>query len=73
MQRALDLSTQDRGALIARLIDSLEDAQSEEGVEEAWTAEIKRRVDDIRSGKARLIPEEEVRRRAAVRLRDGRT
>jgi putative addiction module component (TIGR02574 family) len=41
-------------------------------VEEAWAAEIKRRVDDVRSDKARLIPEEEVRRRAAVRLRDGR-
>jgi putative addiction module component (TIGR02574 family) len=73
LQRALDLSTRDRGALIARLIDSLEDERSEEGVEEAWAAEIKRRVDDIRSGKACLIPEEEVRRRAAARLRDGRT
>jgi hypothetical protein len=43
----------------------------------AWrklgASEIKRRVEDIRSGKARLIAEEEVRRRAAVRLRDGRT
>jgi len=73
LERALDLSTQDRGALIARLIDSLDDAPIEAGVEEAWDAEIKRRVDDIRSGKARLIPEEEVRRRAAARLRNGRT
>jgi putative addiction module component (TIGR02574 family) len=78
LERALDLSTEDRGALIARLIDSLDDAPgvaptNEAGVEEAWAAEIKRRVDDLRSGKARLIPEEEVRRRAAVRLRDGRT
>lgn len=73
LERALDLSTQDRGALIARLIDSLDDGRREEGVEEAWAAEIKRRVDDIRSGKAHLIPEEEVRRRASARLRDGRT
>jgi putative addiction module component (TIGR02574 family) len=69
--RVLDLSTGDRGALIARLIDSLDDAPVEAGAEEAWAAEIKRRVDDLRSGKARLIPEEEVRRRAAARLRDG--
>ena len=78
LERALDLSTEDRGALIARLIaslddDSLDDAPIEAGVEEAWAAEIKRRVDNLRSGKARLIPEEEVRRRAAARLRDGRT
>ena len=73
LQRALDLSEKDRGALIARLIDSLDDGSVDEGVEEAWTAEIRRRVDDIRSGKARLIPEEEVRRRAAALLRDGRT
>jgi putative addiction module component (TIGR02574 family) len=73
LERALDLSTQDRGALIARLIDSLDDAPIEAGVEEAWAAEIKRRVDDIRFGKAHLIPEEEVRRRAAARLRNGRT
>jgi putative addiction module component (TIGR02574 family) len=73
LARALDLSIQDRGALIARLIDSLEGEHSEEGMEEAWAAEIKRRVDDIRSGKARLISEEEVRRRASARLRDGRT
>lgn len=29
-------------------------------------AEIERRVDDLRSGKARLIPDEEVRSRAAA-------
>lgn len=78
LERALDLSTQDRGALIARLIDSLDDAPgvaltNEAGIEEAWASEIKQRVDDVRSGKARLIPEEEVRHRAAARLRDGRT
>jgi putative addiction module component (TIGR02574 family) len=73
LERALDLSTEDRGALIARLIDSLDDAPIEAGIEEAWAAEIKRRVDDLRSGKARLIPEEDVQRRAAARLRHGRT
>ncbi len=78
LERALGLSTQDRGVLIARLIDSLDDdslddGPAEDAVEEVWAAEIKRRVDDIRSGKARLIPEEEVRRRAAALLRDGRT
>lgn len=72
LEQALCLSAQDRGVLVARLIDSLDDRQADEGVEEAWAAEIKQRVDAIRSGKARLIPEEEVRQRAAALLRDGR-
>ena len=72
LERALDLSAKERGALIARLIDSLEEGPVEESVEQAWAGEIKRRVDEIRSGKARLIPEEEVRRRATALLRIGR-
>ena len=44
---------------------------SDEGVEEAWATEIKRRVDDIRSGKTQMIPYEEVRRRLAARLADA--
>jgi putative addiction module component (TIGR02574 family) len=73
LERALDLSAKERGALIARLIDSLDEGPADEGVEQAWEAEINRRVDDLRSGKAKTIPWEEVRRRAAALLRDGRT
>jgi putative addiction module component (TIGR02574 family) len=72
LERALDLSTEERGALIARLIDSLDDGPPEEGVEEAWMAEIERRVEDLRSGKAHSIPREEVQRRALARLRDAK-
>jgi len=71
LERAVDLSVKDRGALIARLIDSLEDGPADEDVEQAWTAEIRRRFDDLRSGKAKTIPWEEVCRRAAALLRDG--
>jgi putative addiction module component (TIGR02574 family) len=72
LEKALALSVQDRGKLIDRLIESLDDAPVEEGVEEAWGTEIKRRVDEIRSGKARLIPAEEVRRRLTARLGNGK-
>jgi putative addiction module component (TIGR02574 family) len=56
LEKALALSTQERGALIDRLIESLDDAPAEEGVEAAWEEEIKRRMDDIRSGRVKTIP-----------------
>jgi len=68
LEKALALSTQERGLLIDRLIESLDEGPAEEGVEQAWDEEIKRRVDDIRSGKVKMIPGEEVRRRLAARL-----
>jgi putative addiction module component (TIGR02574 family) len=60
LEKALTLSTQDRGLLINRLIESLDEAPAEEGVEEAWAGEIKRRVDDIRSGKVKMLDGEQV-------------
>jgi putative addiction module component (TIGR02574 family) len=71
LEKALTLSTRDRGLLIDRLIESLDEGPAEEGVEEAWAEEIKRRVDDIRSGKVKMIPGEQVRRRLAARRRNG--
>jgi putative addiction module component (TIGR02574 family) len=65
LEKALSLSTQERGLLAARLIDSLDDEQEEEGVEAAWDEEIKRRVDDIRSGRVKTIPGEQVLRELA--------
>jgi len=72
LQKALALSVQDRGALIDRLIQSIDDIPAEDGVEEAWASEIKLRVEEIRSGKAQMISAEEVRRRIAARFQDGR-
>jgi putative addiction module component (TIGR02574 family) len=71
LEKALTLSTQERGLLIDRLVDSLDDASTDEGAEEAWADEIKSRVDDIRAGKVEMIPGEEVVRRLAVRRRNG--
>jgi len=44
---------------------------ADQSVQAAWDEEIKRRLDDIRSGKAKMIPLEEVRRRMTARLRDA--
>ncbi len=42
-----------------RLLDSIEVAD-QESIDEAWTAEIGSRVDDILNGKAQMIPGEQV-------------
>ena len=67
LEKALTLSTQERGLLIDRLIESLDEGPVEEGVEEAWAEEIRHRVADIRSGKAEMIPGEKVRWELAKR------
>jgi putative addiction module component (TIGR02574 family) len=71
LEQALALSAQERGLVIDRLIESLDEEPPEEGVEDAWAEEIKSRVDDIRSGKIKMIPGEEVLRRLAGRLRNA--
>ena len=70
LEKALALSTQERGLLIDHLIESLDEGPVEEGVEEAWGEEIKSRVDDIRSGKVKMIPGEQVLRELAQEFPD---
>lgn len=72
LEKALTLSTHERGLLIDRLIESLDEGPAEPGVEEAWAEEIKRRLDDVRSGRVEMIPGEEVLRRLGRRLLHGR-
>jgi putative addiction module component (TIGR02574 family) len=72
LAKALQLSPQERELLIDRLMDSLDEGPAEAGAEEAWGDEIKRRVDEIRSGKVKLIPGEEVERRISARMRRAR-
>jgi putative addiction module component (TIGR02574 family) len=72
LTRALQLSDSERGLLIGRLIESLDKEPAEAGTEEAWAAEIKDRVDEIRSGKVKMIPGEEIERDIAARMRRAR-
>ncbi|MFZ0771672.1 MAG: addiction module protein [Candidatus Sulfotelmatobacter sp.] len=73
LEKALALSTQDPGLIISRLIESLDEGPAEEGAEAAWSDEIKRRVEEIQSGKVEMIPGEEVDRRLAARLPTGKS
>jgi putative addiction module component (TIGR02574 family) len=72
LEKALALSTPQRGLLIDRLIASLDDEPAEQGVEAAWDEEIKRRVDDIRSGRVKTIPGEQVLKELAEEFPDGK-
>jgi putative addiction module component (TIGR02574 family) len=61
--QALQLSSQERGQLIHRLIVSLDGElqDSPETIAKAWDDEIARRVAEIDAGTAVLIPHEQVR------------
>jgi putative addiction module component (TIGR02574 family) len=60
---AMTLSPEVRAELAERLIGSLAEDVSPE-ITEAQLAEIKRRIADVESGKAKLIPGDEVLARA---------
>ncbi len=72
LEKALALSEHDRGLIIDRLMESLDEGPAEEGVEAAWDEEIKRRVEEIQSGEAKMIPGEEIDRMLAARLSNGK-
>ncbi|HSY92863.1 MAG TPA: addiction module protein [Candidatus Binatus sp.] len=72
LEKALALSAQERSLLIDRLIASLDEEPAEEGVEAAWDDEIRRRIDDIRSGRVKTIPGEQVLGRLKARQRDAK-
>jgi putative addiction module component (TIGR02574 family) len=71
LKKALALPPEARAALASSLFESLDEEPADEGVEAAWSEEIKRRIEDIESGKAEMIPYEEVRRRLAALLSDA--
>jgi putative addiction module component (TIGR02574 family) len=59
-ERAAQLPAEDRAELAGMLLESIE-GPPDEGVEEAWAAEIERRMADYRAGRVKTIPWSEVR------------
>ncbi len=72
--QALQLSSQERGQLIHRLIVSLdgESQDTPEAIAKAWDDEIARRVAEIDAGTAVLIPHEQVQAEMDELLRQAR-
>jgi putative addiction module component (TIGR02574 family) len=67
LEQALALSVEEQEALAESLISNL-GGKVDEGVAAAWDDEIKRRIDELDSGKAKTIPWSEVRRRNLAKL-----
>jgi putative addiction module component (TIGR02574 family) len=61
--KAAMLSDEERATLAGRLFESLDSGPAEAGVEEAWTAEIHRRLSDYRAGRVQTIGWTELRER----------
>lgn len=59
-EQASQLSVEDRAELAGMLLESI-DEPPDDGVEEAWAAEIERRMADYRAGRVKTIPWSELR------------
>lgn len=62
LKQALALGEKDRASLAGVLIESLH-GEVDPDAEEVWDAEIRRRVEELDSGKVETIPWSEVRQR----------
>lgn len=73
-EEALELPTKARAKLAHDLILSLEGEplESPEDVEKAWAAEINRRIEDVKEGRAKLIPADQALRSVRASLRRSR-
>lgn len=60
---ALELNEKQRADLAKRLINSL-DEHVDENIEQNWIEEVRRRKEEIKSGKVTPVPGEEVHREA---------
>jgi putative addiction module component (TIGR02574 family) len=61
-EEAMRLDPAERAILMRLLIDTL-DSDSEEGAEDAWRAEVERRIAELDSGAVEAVPWEELRAR----------
>ena len=61
LDAALKLNDQEKAAIAASLIESL-DPDFDEGCDEAWAAEIAKRMRELDSGQVKTVPWSEARR-----------
>ena len=59
LQEALALPEDARVDLAEALLEGVEHAPADQGVEEAWSTEARRRLEEVRSGAVKPVPWEE--------------
>jgi putative addiction module component (TIGR02574 family) len=69
LKKALTLPLEERAELASSLMESLDLIQDED-VEAAWQEEIARRIEDLRTGRAKTVPWTEVRKKAQAILHE---
>jgi putative addiction module component (TIGR02574 family) len=62
LKRALALPVDERAALAHTLLDTLVSTNESVSVHEAWDAEVARRIEDLKAGRAVTVPWEELHR-----------
>jgi putative addiction module component (TIGR02574 family) len=67
LQSALTLPADDRVEIAESLLQSLDEDTAAE-IEASWTEEIRRRIESIDKGEAKMIPADEVMREMRERL-----
>jgi putative addiction module component (TIGR02574 family) len=67
-QQALKLPSESRAELADLLVESL-DASDLGRIDRLWTAEAKRRRDEVRAGRVKTIPGDQVRRKVRNAVR----
>jgi putative addiction module component (TIGR02574 family) len=72
LREALQLPPKARADIAGTLLRSLDDRE-EHGVEEAWAAEVTRRVADVDAGRVKLVSWQQARRRLRAGFRGART
>jgi len=71
LQKAMELSEQERAQLASSLLESLDPA-TDGDVQAAWDQEISKRIADLDSGKAKTVPWPEALTRLTSNLPDGK-
>jgi putative addiction module component (TIGR02574 family) len=69
---AMALSNSERAELATILTDSLGEGSSDTEIEAAWIAEAQRRWEEIRSGRSKTVPLEEVTAKIRSKLASAR-
>jgi putative addiction module component (TIGR02574 family) len=62
LKRARALPVDERAALAHTLLDTLVSTNESVSVHEAWDAEVARRIEDLKAGRAVTVPWEELHR-----------